>query len=316
VLTAGFASRLRPLSTVRAKAALPVAGTPLVVRILQWLRREGVGNVVLNLHHLPESIASCVGEGSELGLRVRYSWELPLLGSAGGPRRALPLLDARTFLIVNGDTLTNEQLAPLLAQHRVTGALVTMALVPNHRPERYGGVVVDGSGEVTGFVRRGSDQVSYHFFGVQVVEASVFEPLSPDTPAETVGALYPALIRERPGSVRAYRSHASWLDIGTPADYLATCLAVSNEEGQPLLPGPGSNVASSATIERSVLWDDVTAGPDVHVSHCVVCDGVELPAGTSWHDATIRVSGIDLVPGERRVGTLAVGALGSAADGS
>src|SRR5919112_4472229 len=92
VLTAGIATRLRPLSFVRAKAALPIAGEPLVRRILRFLQAAGVADVVMNLHHLPHTLTQRVGDGSDIGIRVRYSWESPVLGSAGGPRRALPLL--------------------------------------------------------------------------------------------------------------------------------------------------------------------------------------------------------------------------------
>src|SRR6478672_8495534 len=92
VLTAGLATRLRPLSFVRAKAALPVAGVPLVRRILTSLASAGITDVVMNLHHLPHTLTTLVGDGSDLGMTVRYSWETPVLGSAGGPRRALPLL--------------------------------------------------------------------------------------------------------------------------------------------------------------------------------------------------------------------------------
>ena len=92
VLTAGLATRLRPLSFVRAKAALPVAGTPLVHRILRSLSSAGVRDVVLNLHHLPHTLTRLLGDGSALGMRIRYSWEVPVLGSAGGPKRAIPLL--------------------------------------------------------------------------------------------------------------------------------------------------------------------------------------------------------------------------------
>jgi adenylate cyclase class IV len=90
VLTAGLATRLQPLSLVRAKAALPVAGQPLVVRILRWLRTNGITDVVLNLHHAPETLTRILGDGRTFGLRVRYSWETPVLGSAGGPKRAAP----------------------------------------------------------------------------------------------------------------------------------------------------------------------------------------------------------------------------------
>src|SRR4051812_32950178 len=105
---------MRPLSDVRAKAAVPVAGEPLVRRSLAWLQSQGVRDVVLNLHHRPETITTIVGDGSDLGVRVRYSWEQPrVLGSAGGPRQALPLIDgsaADPLLIVNGDTLTDVDL--------------------------------------------------------------------------------------------------------------------------------------------------------------------------------------------------------------
>ena len=110
VLTAGLATRLRPLSFVRAKAALPVAGTPLIHRILRSLSSAGVRDVVLNLHYLPHTLTRLLGDGSGLGMRLRYSWEVPVLGSAGGPKRALPLLSnpaafarsASTFARVNG----------------------------------------------------------------------------------------------------------------------------------------------------------------------------------------------------------------------
>ncbi len=152
VLTAGLATRLRPLSNIRAKAALPVAGTPLVVRILKWLRAAGVRRVVLNLHHRAETVTAAVGDGSRWDLEVRYSWEREVLGSAGGPRRALPLLDAERFLIVNGDTLTNCDLAGLAGRHLAARSLVTMAVVPGDIA-RYGGAIVDANGYITGFAR-------------------------------------------------------------------------------------------------------------------------------------------------------------------
>ena len=92
VLTAGFGTRLRPLTYVRAKAAVPVNGEPLARRVARWLAAHGFTEQVYNLHHHPASVAACLGDGSALRVRVRYSWEQPVLGSAGGPRRALPLL--------------------------------------------------------------------------------------------------------------------------------------------------------------------------------------------------------------------------------
>src|SRR5687767_5879849 len=91
VLTAGLGTRLDPITRVVAKAAVPMAGKTLVERVLGWLKAQGVDDIVLNLHHRPETVTAIVGDGGELGLRVRYSWEPALLGSAGGPRLALTL---------------------------------------------------------------------------------------------------------------------------------------------------------------------------------------------------------------------------------
>ncbi len=288
LLTAGLGSRLRPLSSIRAKPAMPVAGEALVRRVLRWLAASGVTDVVLNLHHRPETVCAEVGDGSDLGLRARYSWEDPVLGSAGGPRHALPLIDADRFLIVNGDTLTDLDPAVLTADHCASGALVTMAVVPNLEPERYGGVLMEADGEVRGFVGRGSAKPSWHFVGVQVAEREAFAHLPDLEPAESVGMAYPALIRERAGSVRAVDVGASFADIGTPTDYLATSLAFAGPEATaPLsLPSPLAGartvIAPSARVVRTILWDDVEVGENASLTECVIADGVRVPPGVRW----------------------------------
>jgi NDP-sugar pyrophosphorylase family protein len=316
VLTAGLATRLRPLSYLRAKAVLPVAGEPLVSRMLRALTAAGVTRAVLNLHHLPQTITAEVGDGSALGLTVRYSWEVPVLGSAGGPKRALPLLfdegvrpgARQPFLIVNGDTLTDFDVRTLVDDHRAHDALVTMAVVANREPEKYGGVVVAGDGTVRGFVRRGSREPSYHFFGMQVVDAAAFASVPDDVPYETVMTLYPALIAERPGSVRALRCEAEYLDIGSPADYLHTSLRVAmGDDGA--LRGARCRVAPTARLDDTILWDDVVVGDGVYLHECVVADGARVPDGTSWTRVTIRPASGQLAPDERHVGDLAVAAL-------
>ena len=296
VLTAGLATRLRPLSFVRAKAALPVAGQPLVVRILRWLRGAGITDVVLNLHHHPETLTRLVGDGQDFGVRVRYSWETPVLGSAGGPKRAAPILGAPRFLVVNGDTLTTLDLSPLLADHDRSGALVTMAGVPNSEPHKYSGLLAGPDGVLRGVAPRGSPEPSFHYFGVQVVEAAAFDRVPPDTPYESVAALYPELNAARPGSVRVLPTEASYHDIGTPLDYYATSMAFADREG-------------TAAAHRSILWDGVEVGAGATVERCIVTDGARIPAATSWRDQIIRRLDGPLAPGEQAVGNLAVSSL-------
>jgi len=311
VLTAGLGTRLRPLTYVRAKAAVPVNGDSLARRVVRWLGTSGVTDLVLNLHHHPESIAASVGDGSDLGARVRYSWEQPVLGSAGGPRHALPLLveGGSTFMLVNGDTLTDVDVTAMRAAHAQAGALVTMALIPNPDPHKYGGVqVVDG--RVTGFTRPGAAPQSYHFIGVQVAEAEAFAGLEDAVPADSVNALYPRLMAQRPGCIAAFLSDASFRDIGTPSDYLRTSVELAALEGDRMTQGNGGRVHSSAQIVRSALWDDIVVGRDVRIIDCIVCDGAHVPDGARYEGCVIisargRAPAVD----ERIEGTLLVRAI-------
>ena len=305
VLAAGLGTRLQPLTLARAKAAAPVDGEPLVRRTIRWLTDRGLRDLVINLHHKPESITAVVGDGTDLGARVRYSWESPVLGSAGGPRHALPLLlsgsDERTCVLVNGDTLTTVDLAAMIEQHRRTGADVTMALIANPRPDKYGSVLLDERHAVTGFTRRGVE--GFHFIGPQVIEADAFMSLPDGVPSETVLGLYPQLIAQRRGSVMGFVSDAAFQDIGTPADLLQTSLDLAAAAGRPDRPnwGRGVRVAPSAVVSRTVLWDDVNVGEGARLDECVVADGVTIPDGAAYRRCAIARDG----------GTLVVQPLGS-----
>ena len=281
VLTAGLATRLQPLSSVRAKAALPVAGQSLVRRILRSLAADGIRRVVLNLHHRADTITREIGDGSSLGLAVRYSWEPEILGSAGGPARALPLLDADRFLIVNGDTLANVDLRALADRHVDTNAMVTMAVAD--ADPRYNAILADENGIVSGFKKSTSGTVgplgTYHFIGVQATNAAAFAGVSPNIRSETVHGMYPQLIAARPGSIRVMRTTAEFFDIGTPRDYLATAIRLAARENVPLDRGAGSSVAPDARLEDTILWNGVTIGSRASLVRCVVTDGVDVPAG-------------------------------------
>ncbi len=280
VLAAGLGTRLRPLTFCRAKAAVPVGGVPLICRHLTRLAARGVRDVVVNLHHRPDTITAVVGDGAAWGCRVRYSWERVLLGSAGGPRRALPLLDDRFFL-VNGDTLCDVDLRALFDAHLARNARVTLAVTPNPAPQRYGGVLTDTDGWVRGFARAGDPRNPAHFVGVQIVDAAVFETLRDGDPAASIGGLYDTLLAHA-GQVAVHHVVGHFRDIGTTADYLETTREVAADEGRPtVFVGLRSVVHPSARLERSVLWDDVTVGAGCIVTDCILADGVHLAEGTT-----------------------------------
>ena len=294
VLTAGLGTRLRPLTDRRAKPAIPVAGEPMIRRILAWTASHGVTDAVMNLHHQPHTITAVVGDGRDLGVRARYSWEVPrILGSAGGPRLALPIVGAATFFVINGDTLTDLNLSQMAAAHWRSGALVTLALVPNRDFTRYGGVLVDDQGVITGFVPRGpAANGSWHFIGVQVVDGSVFSTIPSGESASSIGGVYDRLLTDPRRPVRGYCGDWQFFDVGTPDDYLRTTLAFSTAGSDV---GRHTTVDAAARVTRSVLWDDVDVGPGASLTDCIVTDGVRVPAGAVYERAIVMADGDQLV---------------------
>ena len=287
LLTAGLGTRLQPLTYLRAKAAVPINGEPLIVRAIRAIRTAGIRDLVLNLHYKPATIAAVVSDGVHLGVRVRYSWEQPVLGSAGGPRHALPLLTdsgSDDFLIVNGDTLSNLDVASLVARHRASNALVTMALIRNPRPDHYGGVSVTADGHVSGFGRGAN--YPYHFIGFQVARARAFADLDDGVPSESVNTLYPRLMAANPKAIAAHVSNASFLDIGTPADCLQTSLELAERDGANLV-GRNATIDETATLIRTVVWDDVSIGAEAVLRDCVIGDGARIPPRTQFEGCAI-----------------------------
>lgn len=306
ILAAGLGTRLRPLTHFRAKAAIPVNGEPLVRRIARRLAAQGFTDLVVNLHHRPATVTRLMGDGSDLGIRLRYSWEQPVLGSAGGPRHALPLLidgddhPRARFLLVNGDTLTDADLQGLVRAHEQAGdALVTMALISNPHPEKYGGVRVEGN-RVAGFTRAGASERSYHFIGLQVAEARAFADLPDGQPSESVNHLYPRLLSQDPRAIGAYISSATFQDIGTPADYLRTALELAATEGNRLVAGARVQVDSSAALTDTAVWDDVIIEPGARLDASIVCDGTRV-RGDARYTRCVILPAQGLIPadGER-----------------
>ena len=122
VLAAGFGKRLAPITHTTPKPLVPVAGRPLLDRLLEFLRAGGIEEVVINLHHLGHRIEEHVGDGRRFGLRVRYSPEDPILDTGGGIKNAETLLAGEPFVVVNGDSLLEIRLRDLIEWHRTRSA--------------------------------------------------------------------------------------------------------------------------------------------------------------------------------------------------
>src|SRR5256714_12357787 len=150
ILAAGYGTRLWPLTIDRAKPAIPFMGRPLVGYVAEYLARFGFGEIAVNLHHRGESVRMALGDGERFGVRFHYVEEPLILGTGGALDNARALLDADTFVVVNGKIATDINLDAALETHRRARALATLVLRENVECERYSMIEVR-DGLITGF---------------------------------------------------------------------------------------------------------------------------------------------------------------------
>src|SRR3982750_3455788 len=155
ILAGGEGTRLRPLTTTVPKPVVPLVDRPFIRFMIDWLNRHGVDDVVMSCGHLASGVRNVLGDGTALGIRLRYVEEPRPLGTGGALKYAEPLLDDRFFML-NGDVLTDIDLTAQLAQHEATGARATLALTPVEDPSGYGLVRTLEGGQVTEFVEKPS----------------------------------------------------------------------------------------------------------------------------------------------------------------
>ncbi|HVQ31223.1 MAG TPA: NDP-sugar synthase [Vicinamibacteria bacterium] len=313
VLAAGLGTRMQPLSGLLAKPALPVLNRPLLHHTLEVLARHGFRDVVVNTHHLPESVERTVGSGRRFGLRVRYSYEPNLLGSGGGPRRVREFFGDAPALLVNGDCVFDFDLSRLLRRHVESGARATLALKPNRDVRRYRPVVTESGGRVLsirGLPKRKRGAVSL-FTGVQVVDPALLEQLPPGS-SDIVADLYLPLLAEG-GHLAGLRVAGPWLDFGSPAFYLRSQLqllaaAKGRSRSGSLIDagvvmglrarairsvvGARVHIGVEARVERSVLWPGSRVGEGARVAGSIVTAGARIAAGE-------HVRGQVVLPGAR-----------------
>ena len=300
VLAAGLGARMRPLTSLVAKPALPVLNRPLIQWTLEALAEAGVREVMINLHHLPRTVEGVVGNGARFGLRARYSRERTILGTGGGPRRVRRFFGDAPALLVNGDMAFGLDLSGLIERHRSSGACATLALRPNPEPERYGSIVTARSGRVKALGNRPAPSRGEEsmFAGIHVIDPAILERL-PAGASDTVHDLYPSLISAG-RLVQGVRVRGAWHDLSTPRLYLDSQRALlrsgalgprgrrlvdaraSVERGARVtesIVGPGSQVGAGARVERSVIWDDVDVGAGARVADSILTSGVRIRPG-------------------------------------
>jgi NDP-sugar pyrophosphorylase family protein len=225
ILAAGLGERLRPITDKIPKPLIPVLDKPLIAHTLALLKRHGIEDVVINLHHLAGLIPAVLGDGSAYGVDITYSSEPDLLGTGGGVKKVESLFK-ETFIVLNGDILCDVDLDAAVNEHRAKGAMATM-VVRGRDYERFGLIEVNEEGRVQRILNQGppgEDLTPAMFTGVHILEPE-FVAHIPQGPGCIIRTAYLDLISEG-GPIYAYWHEGYWNDLGSPGRYLSATMAL------------------------------------------------------------------------------------------
>ena len=290
VLVGGFGTRLRPLTNDRPKQMLPIVGVPMIERVVATLGSHGVTEAVLSLGYRPDAFTDAYPDGICAGVLLHYAVEPDPLDTAGAVRyAALSAGIDDTFIVVNGDVLTDLDVTELWNFHKSHGAEGTIALTPVDEPSHYGVVPIDDDGRVIEFVEKpapGTAPTNWINAGTYVLEPSVFDRIAADRRVSIERKTFPSMVADE--SLYALHSDAYWIDAGTPAAYLRAQLDLidgtrSHEDAL----RPSDEVDTSAVVENSVLGANVVIGNGAVVRNSVLMDGVTIGPGVRIYDSII-----------------------------
>jgi NDP-sugar pyrophosphorylase family protein len=223
VLAAGLGVRLRPLTDTLPKALIPVAGRPLIHYPLLLLKRYGITDIVINLHHHGKMIVEALGDGRAMGLHLRYSWEPTILGTGGGIKQARSLLGKTAFLVINSDILVDLNLDKVVEFHHRRKSAVSMVVRADPRAAQYGAIELDGQDRIRTIIGQGRGGAEagtlrrFMFTGVHILEPSVFDAI-PGPGFSSIIDVYIAML-QRDERLFGYVMKGAWMDLGTPERY-------------------------------------------------------------------------------------------------
>ena len=298
VLVGGHGTRLRPLTNDVPKAMLPIGGVPMIERMVSHLAGHGITEVVLSMGFLPDAFAEGYPDGTCAGIPLHFAVEPEPLDTAGAIAFAATHagIDADShdsFLVQNGDILTDLDVGALVASHREADAEATIALTAVDDPSRYGVVATDGTGRVLGFVEKpapGEAPSNLVNAGTYVLEPSVLRRITPGVRVSVERQVFPAMVAD--GTLYAMAAEASWIDAGTPATYLQANLDTLADPSGSVV-DESAQVATSAVVERSVVLAGASIGENAVVQDSIIGPGATV--GASAHVTAHSVLGTDAV---------------------
>ena len=319
ILAAGLGTRLRPLTDLLPKPAVPVAGVPLVQHAFGRMRDAGIRRVVVNTHHLAGEMARVAAAAAQAtGLELSLSHEPVIAGTGGALREARRFLSgAEAIVLWNGDVLFDIDLGGVVEAHRRSGALATMVLAPVPPGAAFATVDVDGAmvvRRIAGLGPGGDGLLPLHFTGVHVLSPAILEhvperPHACDVNRQVHVPLLPS------GRVRGVVTGGYWNDLGPPERYLRANLDLLARLGDQILRdgsasvdpearlagpaiigrdavvlagaaigpgtvlGEGSRVGRGAQVESAVVWPGTVVAPGERVVQAVAAGSLRVPAG-------------------------------------
>ena len=291
ILSAGYGTRLWPLTEDRTKPAIPILGKPLVGYVAEYLAQHDIRDIVVNLHHRPESVRNALGDGSAFGVNLEYVEEPVILGTSGALDNARELLDGDTFVVVNGKIITDIDLKRALETHRRTKAVATLVLLPNKACERFSVVNVEGDllKGFGGMPKRDefSDQnPPLMFTGIHFMEPEIFNYVPKGRFSDSVIDVYPAAMQNGQ-RIAVHVAHEHWYELSTIPRYLDISLTLLKQLGLNVQRGDDCHISPDAAVQNSVLWDNVHIGEGARVSRAILADHVVIEPGEVIENAAV-----------------------------
>lgn len=281
VLAAGFGTRLRPLTEMLPKPAVPVANMPALAFSIGHLARAGVNHIVINTHYLPAEIEASLSGFVPSGLRLSFVHEEALLGTGGGLANAWHLFDDSPVIVMNSDIVYGPDIQALLLCHREHDAVATMSLRSDPKAKAYGSVELDPEGRVRKLLGRPESISSERltplmFAGVHVLSPRAREFL-PDEGCIVRKCYMPWV--EGGARVAGVIEASPWHDLGSVQLYFETCLRLASGEIQ--WPGltpdatrglihPSASIDASASVEACIIGRGCQVGPGIKLERCIL----------------------------------------------
>ena len=291
VLVGGFGTRLRPLTNTTPKPMLPVVNRPMIEHLVGGLARAGITEVTLALGFKPEPFVQAFPDGVCAGVRLEYAVEPEPLDTAGAIRFAASHAGIDdTFVVANGDIMTDLDVSKLIDAHRAAGAEATIHVYPVDDPSAFGVVELDDDQRVLRFVEKPSpDEAPSNLInaGTYVLEPSVLPRIATDRKVSIERETFPAIVAD--GGLFAYPADVYWLDTGRPEFYLQANLDVLAGRRAHISDAgaidPAARIDDGATVVRSVVGAGCVIGTGATVE-----DSVVLPGGCIEPGAVVRRS--------------------------